>query len=362
MRIARLIRKYILFLITIAFFFCALDIFPSGHDPGNQSSSFITPRDDILHGLESHISCIDVHDWHLTAKEIMDIFQELMETEPGLFFVQPKLSYAYDENGLVTDIYPQYHMDLEETDFARHRLIAYMENFTDTVQPDMSEGDKALLVHDHIAERYQYSPSGAENYDIYSLLNDGHGVCQAFSLMYIALGERIGLAVDLVTSETMDHAWNHVKVDGNYYHVDVTRDLSNESESYHHDRFLLCDIGMRNKGYVDFSCHENHSCNAHTYESSNGQTKHISLMCEITGGSVYIGTSWLSNLPSQGLATIVLLEDIPSGSRLTEGADLDGDGALTLSDLLLLQAHCQSEASHTILSLCRNLLLENAFS
>ncbi|MBO5111054.1 MAG: transglutaminase domain-containing protein [Clostridia bacterium] len=360
MKIARWMLKPFVFLIISSFFFCIGGIFPSGQDSDMPPVVQLNPRESILQDLEAHASCIDTRAWQLTAEEIMDIFQELIETRPGLFFVFPKLSYAYEENGLVTEIYPQYRIDPEETEAARYHLLEYTKNFANAVYPRMSDGDKALLIHDHLADQYRYSPPGEENYDTYSLWAEGHGVCQAFSLMYILLGEAIGLEVDLVTSDSMDHAWNHVKVDGNFYHVDVTRDLSNESKHYSHDRFLLCDIGMKNKGYTDFSCHARHICNVHTYEVKDGQTEHESLMRDVVGESVYIGSSWLSNIPQQGLAILVLFEVCSPENRLTSGADLDGNGMLSLADLILLQAHCHTEVSYFMLSSLINALLEKA--
>ena len=364
MKISRWMQQQFMFLIIVSFFFRIGSVFVFSQDFDEPPASLMNPRDSILHGLESHASCINAEDWQLTAEEIMDIFQELMETQPGLFFVLPKLSYAYKDNGLITQIYPQYRMDPEETQAARYRLLEYTKNFADMVHPEMRDGDKALLVHDHIADRYQYSPSGEENYDIYSLWAEGHGVCQAFSLMYILLGENIGLDVDLVTSDSMDHAWNHVKVDGSYYHVDVTRDLSAENEPryYRHDRFLLCDLGMKNKGYVDFSCHAKHICHSHTYEINGGQTEHASLMLDITGGSVYIEPSWLSTIQSQGLVSLNLFENCASEDRLTIGADLDGNDKLSLADILLLQTYCHTEASYSLLSSLRKALLEKALA
>lgn len=360
MIISRWMKKQFLFLVIVSFFFRIGSVFSFGQDVDEPTALPAKPRDSILRGLESHAPCIDAEDWQLNAEELLDIFQELMETQPGLFFVLPKLSYAYKDNGLITQIYPQYRLDSEETEAARYRLLEYTKNFADTVHPEMSDGDKALLIHDHIAACYRYSPSGEENYDIYSLWDEGHGVCQAFSLMYIFLGEGIGLEADLVTSDSMDHAWNHVKVDGSYYHVDVTQDLANESEPYHHDRFLLCDSGMKNKGYADFSCYAQHNCNAHTYEATDGQSEHVSFMGDVVGGSVYIGSSWLSIASSQGFTILNLLEVCSSESRLTIGADLDGNGKLSLADLLFLQTYCHTEATYSLLSSLRKKLLEKA--
>ncbi len=361
MKTRSLDRKALLIFTTVLLLFLSyvIDGFSSSTAAQDPREELNSPSSCMLQGLESHATHIHMQHWRLNADEIMQLFQELMEHEPCLFFVLPKLSYAYDENGFVTEIYPQYRMGIEETEIARARLIQYLEDFANTVHPDMQEADKALLIHDHIIENYVYSPAGEENYDMYSLFMDGHGVCQAFSLMYMALGKRIGLTVGLVTSHVMDHAWNHVQIDGNYYHVDVTRDLSNQETRNHHDRFLLCDISMKNKGYVDFSCSGDHICDSHAYESN---TEHSGLMHAITGYSVYIGKSWLSYDADEGFITVSLSENLLPEDRIVGGADLNDDGKVSLEDLLLLNRFCRSEQSKVISQALLNLLLENALS
>ena len=356
-------QKYVWFLSAVLIFSYVAGGFHwcTAHEEITDTS--LSAEEFLLQSLQTHRKRMDMRAWNLSKYDVMRIFQELMEKQPHLFFVSSKLTYAYDESGIVTDIYPQYRMSEEETQNARAELLSYLNTFADTVHPDMSDGDKALLIHDHMAEHYTYSPIGEENYDIYSLLRDGHGVCQALSLMYMALGARIGLAVDLVTSDAMDHAWNHVKIGENYYHVDITRDLSDIADGgYHHDRFLLCDEALISKGYMDFSCRDNHICDSHTYEVSNECSTHIGLMHNITGSSVYVCQAWLSYRSDHAVFRISLNENDPSEDRLEPGADLNRDGRFSLSDLLAASEACDSESSISLINMLRKQLLENTIS
>lgn len=50
------------------------------------------------------------------------------------------------------------------------------------------------------------------------------GVCNGYALAYKYLLNEVGINCYMVTSESMNHAWNLVELDGSYYHVDVTWD------------------------------------------------------------------------------------------------------------------------------------------
>ena len=355
-------RKIILFLSSIIFFLYAVSFFSPCQAEREELPAVTSSREAILKGLELHTDTIDISDWHMDAKELMHVFGELTETMPMLFFVFPKFSYAYDQSGCITTVYPQYRLSIEETESARKELLQYLGDFSTALSDTMQDGDKALLIHDHIAKQYTYSPAGKENYDIYSLFKDGHGVCQAFSLMYMALGRCADLNVDLVTSERMDHAWNHIEIDGEYYHVDVTRNLSENSDDFRHDRFLLCDIGLKNLGYVDFSCREKHECSSHIYDAHAEGIEHTGLMHEITGASVYIDRIWLSHIPNAGAVRLSLQQDILPHERLKKDPDLNEDGVFSLADVLLLTEARTFDCPEFWLDLIRNQLLEEVIS
>lgn len=53
---------------------------------------------------------------------------------------------------------------------------------------------------------------------------DGNCVCAGYSLAYSYLLKRVGIESRYVVSQAMTHAWNLVKIGGNWYNVDLTFD------------------------------------------------------------------------------------------------------------------------------------------
>lgn len=113
-----------------------------------------------------------------------------------------------------------------------------------------SDLDKALIMHDLLVYEGEYDydrlvngtvPS--DSYRSAGILMDGLGVCQsyAYAFMYFMMLE--GIECHVTRSDAMAHAWNIIKIDGEYYHVDVTWDdpTPDKLGKARHYHFLLSD-------------------------------------------------------------------------------------------------------------------------
>ena len=128
----------------------------------------------------------------------------------------------------------------------------------------------------------------------------------------------------------MDHAWNHVRVDGVWYHVDVTRDdpipTAEGSEAVNHLRLLRSDAGMEALGYYGYTCAAGHTCTDPRYEP-DGQAA----LADFHRALVPIGELWAGgNREGAPVAAAVRADGIHPGAP----GDTDGDGAVTPADLL----------------------------
>lgn len=89
----------------------------------------------------------------------------------------------------------------------------------------MSDFQKVKAVNDYIVlnTEYSYNTKGSP-YMVHTLLTEGKAVCQAYALLAYRLLQEIGMDVYYVTGMAGGeyHAWNMVKVDGKWYHLDTT--------------------------------------------------------------------------------------------------------------------------------------------
>ncbi len=121
----------------------------------------------------------------------------------------------------------------------------------------MSEAEKALAVHDYFACQYEYGEVKNNNGDMFpadsfrsgNLFKNGIGVCQAYAEGYKYILGKLGMECHVTGSEQMNHAWNIVKVDGAYYHVDCTWDdpVKDKLGMAYHQFFLLSDSTIRQR-------------------------------------------------------------------------------------------------------------------
>lgn len=92
-------------------------------------------------------------------------------------------------------------------------------------QAGRSDYSRALWLHDWLIYNADYDESYTYYYADGVLLH-GTGVCQSYALAYDLLLHEIGIESLYITGTTSgdDHAWNLVKLDGSWYHVDCTWD------------------------------------------------------------------------------------------------------------------------------------------
>ena len=83
--------------------------------------------------------------------------------------------------------------------------------------------DRALWLHDWLTANARYD-TDYTYYGADGVLLRGRGTCDSYSKAYYLMLKAAGIGVDRVTSDQINHAWNLVKMEGEWYHVDVTWD------------------------------------------------------------------------------------------------------------------------------------------
>lgn len=144
------------------------------------------------------------------------------------------LYFSYNSTGVVLQEYlldgePDLNSDEEKQLYAAMTSIA-----EEIIEEDMTERDKVIAVHDYLVVNTVYVEDQAEaDYlaTAYSVLIDGEGQCQGYSEAFTALLMISGIETKVISGDALDssatyqpHAWNLVKIDGDWYHADATWD------------------------------------------------------------------------------------------------------------------------------------------
>ena len=126
------------------------------------------------------------------------------------------------------------------------------------VNDAMSDEQKALAIHDYLIYEYEYDYDNyttetipEDSYRSGGLLMNRTGVCQAYAYAFYYLMSKFDIECYVTASDTMNHAWNIVKIQDDYYHVDCTYDdpVTDRLGQVGHNYFLLSDSAMQDENH-----------------------------------------------------------------------------------------------------------------
>jgi hypothetical protein len=130
-------------------------------------------------------------------------------------------------DGEVTlDLWLTYLTDADQEAYVDARVTALHDLL---ITPEMNAEQRELAAHDWIVRNVQYDREGITGdlrYTAFGGLSEGLVVCQGYALLTYRLLQAAGMEVRIVPGlgGGEDHAWNLVRVCGNWYHLDVTWD------------------------------------------------------------------------------------------------------------------------------------------
>lgn len=131
---------------------------------------------------------------------------------------------------------------------------------SNTITNGMTDMEKALKLHDYLVLNCKYDLGHKINPDSdgitsYDIICGNAGVCQGYAQAYNDLLRRVGVESIMVSSDAMNHAWNMVKIDNNWYHVDVTWDdpVPDYEGRVKHTYFMMSDAAAQMRGELHYS-------------------------------------------------------------------------------------------------------------
>nr|WP_325241208.1 transglutaminase domain-containing protein [uncultured Oscillibacter sp.] len=234
----------------------------------------------VYNGLKNCAASIDVRSLGIPVSGLGPFYTRLLNDYPELFYVRSSWSYSYNPtNNVVTVITPKYvefdnlNQAISEFDAAANRALAQVQGLTDPVE-------KALILHDYLVVNCLYNwevATGQEAgnayvasgmpWNAYGALVKGDAVCQGYALAYKYLLTRAGIPSVVISSSSMNHAWNGVQINGKWYHVDCTWDDPTPDVAGYcrHTYFLLSDTSFPSNDH--YSWEQIVICNDASYTS-----------------------------------------------------------------------------------------------
>jgi hypothetical protein len=119
-------------------------------------------------------------------------------------------------------------------------------------------------------------------------LLDRTAVCDGYAAAYSYLLDKVGIESDLCVSESLEHAWNIVYLDGKAYHVDVTWDdkIQDVTGKVDHENFLRSTNGIIETGHIEDGVVDyNTSPSDTTYDNYYWQNSNAEM--QLVGDDIY---------------------------------------------------------------------------
>jgi hypothetical protein len=116
----------------------------------------------------------------------------------------------------------RYRETLEQTAVVDREVAKALQTI---LEPGMNDHEKIKAIHDWIVSHVEYDQS-LKRYTAYDAVTIGEAVCQGYALLGYKMLNEAGITAIIAegTVNTGEHAWNMVKLDGEWYHLDLTWD------------------------------------------------------------------------------------------------------------------------------------------
>ncbi|HDR4568135.1 S-layer homology domain-containing protein [Bacillus paranthracis] len=129
----------------------------------------------------------------------------------------------------------------EQTEYVMKQAKAIVSSIT---QVGMDDHEKVKAIHDYVVKHVSYDTS-YKAYTAYEALVNRSAVCQGYALLTYQLLKEAGIENHFVvgTGDGQPHAWNLVKIENKWYHLDTTFDdpLPDEQGRVTYSYFNLSD-------------------------------------------------------------------------------------------------------------------------
>jgi hypothetical protein len=180
----------------------------------------------------------------VNTEEIERVLSAIDYDYPEIFWVG-EFSYYYDEyDQKVSKVIIEYPYDETEKDRRQAEIEAAFQEYSRGMSSGMSEYEKVKYAYEYVIKNTVYQEDREDDQNIYSVFGKKGSVCAGYSKAIQYLLKRTGIECSYVAGEAIGqgaHAWNIVRVDGEYYYLDATWGEFNVEDNLEPEKSIFYD-------------------------------------------------------------------------------------------------------------------------
>ncbi len=159
----------------------------------------------------------------VSQRELRNTFLSVFHDHPELFWMDCAYGGKFSRNGECAEISLQFNYLVDNLEKAKYEFQAAAEEILAGTQG--SDYEKEVYVHNALADRIEYDLQAPLNQSAYSALVNDRTVCAGYARSLQYLMTQLGIPCYYCTGFAGEnHAWNIIRLDDEYYNVDVTWD------------------------------------------------------------------------------------------------------------------------------------------
>lgn len=175
----------------------------------------------------------------------------ILEKQEGRFFYLGSSYYTADR---LREAQIVYRDELEKADAKIEKLKNAEDRALKALRQRTGDYEKVMAINDYIVINCEYVSGADMEYSptVYGCLVEKAANCEGYAKTFNMLASDIGLESMLITGTTdkgENHAWNQVKVNGEWYNIDVTWADTDDGDDVRR-AYFLCDDKDFNKTHT----------------------------------------------------------------------------------------------------------------
>lgn len=183
-------------------------------------------------GASSEI-IVDMSAYTIPVSQSKNFVTTAINLHPECFVFSGQFKYSYNtSSNNITNVYLYIDKSYSKEDIKKFNDTA--DRILSAVDTSWTALQKIIYVHDYLVSHIDYDKT-LSKFNAYNAIVEENAVCQGYSLAYEYLLNRINTDYEcqIVTSSSINHAWNLLTLNGQNYYIDATwDDPTNEYKLY----------------------------------------------------------------------------------------------------------------------------------